>query len=440
MQARKVAVEDHDVVRVQVELGGGVQAVVRDVDRHALVAQALGDHRGEGAGVLDDQHPHAGTATAAGSATVTTSPPAAARGQRDRSPPCAAATAATMDSPSPVPAAEPGPRPAAGTAGPAAATSAASSTGPPVSTTSARPRRRPTVDPDPAAGVVVPDRVVDHVADHPGQQRRLPRDHARRESRSDVRPGRDRRPAGRAARRRRARPARPRSGRPARRAARGPAASKPSSSRSIWSSSARIRSASTTVCGRHGRRAWPSPRPATRAWWPAGCAARARRWRRTGAARRTTPPAVPAARRWCRRASFTSSAGPGHGQPLVQVVGGDPPGRGGDRPQRAQHPAGRRPGPAADAITSIRSSANAMVSCSRRCCAWSFSASARSSRAICSAAGTLPAATLDDALPRNPNAATMASSPAPETRNIAPYRIGVTQPDSPCAPACRART
>ena len=57
--------------------------------------------------------------------------------------------------------------------------------------------------------------------------------------------------------------------------------------------------------------AWPPPRPARPAWWPAGCAARARRWRRTGAAPRTRPPAVPAARRWCRRGPSARRPGPG---------------------------------------------------------------------------------------------------------------------------------
>ena len=47
--------------------------------------------------------------------------------------------------------------------------------------------------------------------------------------------------------------------------------------------------------------AWP---PRHRRWpasWPAGCAVRARRWRRTAAAPRRRPPAAQAARRWCPR-------------------------------------------------------------------------------------------------------------------------------------------
>ena len=47
VDAGEVAVQDDDVVGVEVELRGGVEAVVGDVDGHALVAQAFGDRVGE---------------------------------------------------------------------------------------------------------------------------------------------------------------------------------------------------------------------------------------------------------------------------------------------------------------------------------------------------------------------------------------------------------
>jgi hypothetical protein len=46
VDAGQVAVEHDDVVGGEVELGRGGQAVVRDVDGHPAVAQALGQHRG----------------------------------------------------------------------------------------------------------------------------------------------------------------------------------------------------------------------------------------------------------------------------------------------------------------------------------------------------------------------------------------------------------
>lgn len=47
VQAGDVAVEDDDLVRAEVELGGRLPPVVGDVDGHALVAEPFGDAVGE---------------------------------------------------------------------------------------------------------------------------------------------------------------------------------------------------------------------------------------------------------------------------------------------------------------------------------------------------------------------------------------------------------
>jgi hypothetical protein len=55
---RQVTVEHQHVVVVQVELEGGVHAVIGDVDGHALIAQAFGDIVGQPLDILGDQDPH----------------------------------------------------------------------------------------------------------------------------------------------------------------------------------------------------------------------------------------------------------------------------------------------------------------------------------------------------------------------------------------------
>ena len=54
----QVPVQDEHVVVVEVELEGGVHAVVGDVDGHALITQALGDVVGQPPDILGDQDPH----------------------------------------------------------------------------------------------------------------------------------------------------------------------------------------------------------------------------------------------------------------------------------------------------------------------------------------------------------------------------------------------
>jgi hypothetical protein len=58
VDAGQVPVQYDDLITVEVQLGGGVQPVISDVDSHALVSQALGDVVGQSPHVLDDQHPH----------------------------------------------------------------------------------------------------------------------------------------------------------------------------------------------------------------------------------------------------------------------------------------------------------------------------------------------------------------------------------------------
>ncbi len=59
VDAGEVAVEENDVVGVDVDLRGGFVAVVGDVDGDALVAQSFGDPVGVAGYVLDDEDPHA---------------------------------------------------------------------------------------------------------------------------------------------------------------------------------------------------------------------------------------------------------------------------------------------------------------------------------------------------------------------------------------------
>ena len=90
VDAGQVAVEHDDVVAVELQLGGGVEPVVGDVDGHALVSQALGDVVGEPPRVFDDQHPHrdprsARETVAGGSVTADPQPSFVARLEFDRS-------------------------------------------------------------------------------------------------------------------------------------------------------------------------------------------------------------------------------------------------------------------------------------------------------------------------------------------------------------------
>ena len=58
MDAGQVAVQDEHVVGVQVQLDGGVRAIVGDIGGDALITQALGDVIGQPPGILGDQDPH----------------------------------------------------------------------------------------------------------------------------------------------------------------------------------------------------------------------------------------------------------------------------------------------------------------------------------------------------------------------------------------------
>ena len=68
------------------------------------------------------------------------------------------------------------------------------------------------------------------------------------------------------------------------------------------------------------------------------CAARGRHSPRIFVARRTLPPGVSSSPSMVSLRSLSSSWGSRQGEPLVEVVLGDLPGRCGDRPQRAQNP------------------------------------------------------------------------------------------------------
>jgi hypothetical protein len=88
VHAGEVAVEDDHVVGDEVEFGRGVEAVVGEVDGHALVSESFDERVGEGMGVLDDEDSHTGVplATASGRVTVTRSPPPS-RASRSSVPP-----------------------------------------------------------------------------------------------------------------------------------------------------------------------------------------------------------------------------------------------------------------------------------------------------------------------------------------------------------------
>src|SRR6202034_2856027 len=117
VDAGQVPVQYDYVVGIEAELEGGVGAVVGDVGRDALVAQALGDIVGQPPDVLGDQHPHrappatascaVGLAVPAAGRSMTALRPPSGRACRRSVPPCAAAIAWVMDSPTAVPAADP---------------------------------------------------------------------------------------------------------------------------------------------------------------------------------------------------------------------------------------------------------------------------------------------------------------------------------------------
>ena len=111
VDAGEVAVEQHDVIGGQVDLCDRLVAVVGDVDGHALVAQALGDPVGVAGNVLDDQDPHlvapASCWIAAPGSVIWTRSPPSGRACSSRLPSCAAATAATIERPRPWPSCDP---------------------------------------------------------------------------------------------------------------------------------------------------------------------------------------------------------------------------------------------------------------------------------------------------------------------------------------------
>src|SRR6516165_5064243 len=141
----QVAVEDDDVIGVDVELGRRVPAFVRHINGHAVIPQALGDAIGQALCVLDDQHPHAGArrgtgapasaGTARGSSMITWKPPVVGAYSCSL-PPWISAMAATIDSPRPLPRSEPVRSvPSRWNGWVSCWTSCSSSTGPPFSTT-----------------------------------------------------------------------------------------------------------------------------------------------------------------------------------------------------------------------------------------------------------------------------------------------------------------
>ena len=176
VDAGQVAVEDDDVVGVEVELGRGLQPVAGGVHRHALVAQALGQDISERPRVLDHQHPHAVTPTlvaraASGSAMLTRRPPSVLA-RRSSEPPWAATMAATIDRPSPSPLSEPvRSAPSRRNGWPAGHLLLVQDVPAVLHHQAGAVPVGPGGDADPAAGLVVPDRVVDHVVHHPAQQR-----------------------------------------------------------------------------------------------------------------------------------------------------------------------------------------------------------------------------------------------------------------------------
>ena len=266
-------------------------------------------------------HPPDGLRCASGSAMPTRRPPPGLA-CRSRVPPWAAAMAATIDRPSPEPLSEPvrsAPSRRNGWAScadlllvedvPAGLHHQAGQV--PVA---------PGGDADPAAVVVVRDRVVDHVVHHAAQQRLAARHPGAVAGRwCGARSGswrRSRPPA---------RPAPPTTTYSSESAAwpgRSPCCARASDQEAVEQPVDPVELGAQPR--RPGRRsapapapAWPPPRPRRPASWSAACAARARRWRRTGAARRTRPPAAPAARRWCRR--DPSARPPGRARPAARA-------------------------------------------------------------------------------------------------------------------------
>ena len=58
METRKVAVEDDNVVVVHLQIGGGVQTVVGDVDGHGWSRRPSAMSSASAPNVLDHEHPH----------------------------------------------------------------------------------------------------------------------------------------------------------------------------------------------------------------------------------------------------------------------------------------------------------------------------------------------------------------------------------------------
>jgi hypothetical protein len=82
----EVAVQDDDVVGVQIELCGGLEAFVGDVDRQPFVLQAFDQRVGQRARVFDDEHSHVAAPAASGNPIATRNPPSS-RAARSSVPP-----------------------------------------------------------------------------------------------------------------------------------------------------------------------------------------------------------------------------------------------------------------------------------------------------------------------------------------------------------------
>jgi hypothetical protein len=67
----EVAVQDDDVVAVQIELHGRLEAFVGDVDRHPFVLQAVDQRVGQRTRVFDDESPHVAAPAASGNPIAT---------------------------------------------------------------------------------------------------------------------------------------------------------------------------------------------------------------------------------------------------------------------------------------------------------------------------------------------------------------------------------
>jgi hypothetical protein len=64
--AGKIAVQDDDVVGVDVDLGCGVYTVVGDIDSESLISEPFSDVVGQASDVFHNEHSHAGIPTSAG--------------------------------------------------------------------------------------------------------------------------------------------------------------------------------------------------------------------------------------------------------------------------------------------------------------------------------------------------------------------------------------